>query len=280
MRCHYNPLSGTPSEVSHYLLSVFKRGLGPGFVATNENPQTARVPRVILSLAHMYGRHYLERGLCPVWAINIYRAMTPNGPYPVGNDLLLHLPTPTVSMKSSVVAVWIKKCIELTYEAACLEVTAVSAHEVRAIANSGSGRICNDLASFWGRPEVDLMATASNRRCREFISPIPHPEALGVDAFAATWPVVKLAYVYPPASIVGRVIQLIRRQRPHRIILIASMAESRPFHAELREMAVSPPVPVAREFGTLVQQLSSEDRQRIHALPHLFQLGAWLLSAQ
>ena len=108
----------------------------PGFVATNEDPQAARVPRVIPSLAHMYGRHYVERGLCPVWAINIYRAMTPNGPYPVGNDLLLQLPTPTVSMKSSVVAVWIKKCIELTYDAACLEVTAVSAHEVRAIANS------------------------------------------------------------------------------------------------------------------------------------------------
>jgi len=143
-----------------------------------------------------------------------------------------------------------------------------------------SGQEFVRVSGFWGRPEVDLMATASNRRCREFISPIPHPEALGVDAFAATWPVVKLAYVYPPASIVGRVIQLIRRQRPHRIILIASMAASRPFHAELREMAVSPPVPVAREFGTLVQQLSSEDRQRIHALPHLFQLGAWLLSAQ
>ena len=37
---------------------------------------------------------------------------------------------------SSVVAVWIKKCIELAYEAADRTVPAVTAHEVRAVANS------------------------------------------------------------------------------------------------------------------------------------------------
>ena len=91
---------------------------------------------------------------------------------------------------------------------------------------------------------------------------------------------LRLAYMFPPALIVAKVVQLIRRQRPHRILLIASMAESRPFHVELLEMALSPPVPVAREVGTLFQHLSSEDQPRVHNLPHLFQLGAWLLSVQ
>ena len=136
------------------------------------------------------------------------------------------------------------------------------------------------VSDFWGRPQVDLMATAANRQVVKFISPVPHPEALGVDAFVTPWPMVGLAYIYPPSSIVSKVIQLIRRQRPQRILLIAPMASSRPYHSDLVEMALSPPVPVCREFGTLYQQLSSENQSRVHEVPHLFQLGAWLLSGQ
>ena len=39
-----------------------------------------------------------------------------------------------------------------------------------------SGQEFVRISGFWRRPEVDLMATASNRRCCEFISPVPHHE--------------------------------------------------------------------------------------------------------
>ena len=87
-------------------LTIFTR---PGFVAKNEDPQAEKVPFIIPSLAHMFGPNDAERLLCPVRALNIYRTMTPNGPYPAGNDLLLRHPSPDVSTKSSVVAVWIKR---------------------------------------------------------------------------------------------------------------------------------------------------------------------------
>ena len=41
-----------------------------------------------------------------------------------------------MSTKKSVVALWIRKCIELAYEAAQLDLDAVNAHKVRAAAHS------------------------------------------------------------------------------------------------------------------------------------------------
>ena len=48
----------------------------------------------------------------------------------------------------------------------------------------------------------------------------------------------------------------------------------------LLEMALFPPVPVTREVWTLFQHLRQEDQPRVHESPHLFQLGAGLLSCR
>jgi len=103
---------------------------------------------VIPSLSHMYNRHDVEHFLCPVRAVNIYRAMTPNGPYPAENDLFFRHPTPTVSTKESVIVMWIKQCIHLSYDEAGLDRTAVNAHEVRAVATS--------LLNHVGAPLVEI----------------------------------------------------------------------------------------------------------------------------
>ena len=114
-------------------LTVYTR---PGFVRKNELPQAERVPFVIPSLKHMVGPNEKERFLCPVRAVLVYRARTPDGAYPADNELLLRHPTPGVSTKSSVIALWIRKCIEIAYDTAKLDKTQVNAHEVRAVALS------------------------------------------------------------------------------------------------------------------------------------------------
>ena len=62
------------------------------------------------------------------------------------------------------------------------------------------------VSDFWGRPQVDLMATAANRQVVKLVSLIPHPEALGVDAFFTPWPEGGLLYMFPPPSIVAKVL--------------------------------------------------------------------------
>ena len=125
---------------------------------------------------------------------------------------------------------------------------------------------------------VDLMATVTNRVVKEFISPVTHPSALGVDVFRTPWPQRSLLYIFPPPSIVPKVLNLIRQRDPRRLILIASMATSKVFHPDLVEMALQPPVPVCRQVGSLRQTLPTEHTQRVHSAPELFLLGAWLVA--
>ena len=131
-----------------------------------------------------------------------------------------------------------------------------------------------------GTPVIDLMATAENRVVSQFLSPVPHPEAWGVNAFEASWPPSGLLYAFPPPSLVSRFLNLLSERRPARMILIASMSPMRPFYPSLLRLALQPPLPVCRSPGMLWQQLQLEASPRLHPQPHLFQLGAWLVSGQ
>ena len=134
-------------------------------------------------------------------------------------------------------------------------------------------KICQTL----GRPRIDLMATAENTRTAQFISPVPHQEAMGVDAFAVRWPAGQLLYAFPPPVLVPRVLQRFQSLPGIQLILVASMSPMRAFHPDLLNLARAAPVPVCREPGTLWQQIPGVDAIQWHQCPHLFQLGAWLL---
>ena len=134
-------------------------------------------------------------------------------------------------------------------------------------------KICQTL----GRPRIDLMATAENTRTAQFISPVPHQEAMGVDAFAVKWPTSQLLYAFPPPVLVPRVLQRFQSLPGIQLILVASMSPMRAFHPDLLNLARAAPVPVCREPGTLWQQIPGVDAIQWHQCPHLFQLGAWLL---
>ena len=144
---------------------------------------------------------------------------------------------------------------------------ALSPHEVsRAFNHSG-----------W--PTTDLMATAENRVVKRFISPVPHPEALGVDVFSAEWPDETL-YLFPPTTMVPRMLQLIREKRPRRLLLVASMSPIRTFHPDLLELTTTEPLPVARSRGSLWQRPAGQSLITFHSQPELFNLGLWEICLQ
>ena len=51
----------------------------------------------------------------------------------------------------------------------------------------------------WGTPEVDMFATRSNSHLPRFMSPIPEPRALVVDALSQDWQ-GRSMYLFPPFS--------------------------------------------------------------------------------
>ena len=116
-------------------MTVYTR---PGFIAKNAKPTLIKTPMNIHSLKHMYGREEKERLLCPVRAVTVYISKTPNGPYKASDDRILRHPTPTITTRKNVVALWIRKTVELCYKSAKdkPDLIHVNAHEVRAVAHS------------------------------------------------------------------------------------------------------------------------------------------------
>ena len=144
---------------------------------------------------------------------------------------------------------------------------------------------CLDRAEFervraeLGTPMLDLFALPTNRVVSRFYSPVPYQEAEAVDALSQYWPAGVLLYAYPPTALVPQVIRKVRQERGLTIILIAAVSPTKPWHADLLELAQREPLPVAREQGSLWQVPAGCSERQEHPNPHLFNLGAWLLAS-
>ena len=130
-----------------------------------------------------------------------------------------------------------------------------------------------------GTPTIDLFAMAGNRVVPAFFSPVPHPEALGVDALSLEWPSQQLLYAYPPTALVQALLQKVRQGRGIRLILVASTSPTKPWHADLLRLALQAPLPVARSVYTMWQVPSGQFSRHYHTQPELLQLGAWLIAS-
>ena len=135
------------------------------------------------------------------------------------------------------------------------------------------------IQSHLGSPTLDLFATMDNKVTSKFFSPVPHPEATGVDALNQKWPRDELLYAFPPIALVPLVLQRVRQSRGLSVILVTSVATTKPWHADLLDLATHTPLPVARSPGTLWQVPSDGMACHFHPQPELFNLGAWKIKS-
>ena len=135
------------------------------------------------------------------------------------------------------------------------------------------------IQAHYGTPTLDLFAMAQNRVVPRFFSPVPHPEALAVDALSRDWPRDELLYAFPPTVLVQALLQKLRQEPGLTLILVASTAPTKPWYADLQDMALQDPLPVARSPHTLWQVPPGEQERQYHSQPELYQLGAWLIKS-
>ena len=76
------------------------------------------------------------------------------------------------------------------------------------------------ICSRWHQPQVDLFATRFNNKLPQFVSPVPDPQAWAVDALSLSWEDLD-PYAFPPAAILGKVVEKLQDYPCNRIILIA-----------------------------------------------------------
>ena len=89
----------------------------------------------------------------------------------------------------------------------------------------------------WGTPEVDMFATRSNSHLPRFMSPIPEPRALAVDALSQDWQ-GRSMYMFPPFPLLSKVIQKLRSTQAAKVVLIASWWPSQSWFPHLPRLCV------------------------------------------
>ncbi|CAJ0944686.1 unnamed protein product [Ranitomeya imitator] len=95
------------------------------------------------------------------------------------------------------------------------------------------------ITEAWGIPQIDLFATRDNRQVQRFASlnTRDHPDML--DSLHHPWR-FRLAYAFPPMSLIPLVIRKIRREQA-RVILIAPFWPKRPWFSCLQTMCLCDP---------------------------------------
>ena len=81
-------------------------------------------------------------------------------------------------------------------------------------------KIVKRIFWLWGTPEVDMFVTVSNSHLPWFMSPIPEPRALAVDALSQDWQ-GRSMYMFSPFPLLNKVIEKLRSTQVAEVILIA-----------------------------------------------------------
>ena len=131
------------------------------------------------------------------------------------------------------------------------------------------------VCSRWHQPQVDLFATRFNNKLPQFVSPVPDPQAWAVNALSLSWEDLD-PYAFPPAAILGKVVEKLQDYPCNRIILIAPGWPNMPWFWDL--VAMSSQIPLCLpNIPNLVYQPFN---QVLHRNLSNLNLHAWLLEPQ
>ena len=120
---------------------------------------------------------------------------------------------------------------------------------------------------------TDLFATFENCKLLIFVSPIPDPRAMAVDALSISWNGI-VAYVFPPIPLIPLVLNKIRREETS-VIMIAPLWPNRSWFPLLLDLIVDLPLELPYR-----EDLLSQGHDLVHPDPSLFRLHAFRLSSK
>ena len=125
------------------------------------------------------------------------------------------------------------------------------------------------ICSRWHQPQIDLFATRFNNKLPLFVSQVPNALASAVDALSLPWEDLD-AYAFPPAAILGKVVEKLQDSPCKRIILIALAWPNMHWFWDL--VALSSQIPLS-----LPNLLTQPFNQIPHRNLTYLNLHAWLL---
>ena len=116
------------------------------------------------------------------------------------------------------------------------------------------------LTQTWHLPQVDMFATKYNCKLDQYVSPVPDPRAWAVDALTVSWENLDM-YIFPPVSLLGKVVSKLSDHLYKRVILIAPGWPNMPWLGPGGTVVSDPSLPTqpSRPSDTAIQQGTSQE---------------------
>jgi hypothetical protein len=119
---------------------------------------------------------------------------------------------------------------------------------------------------------IDLFATSFNNKLPLFVSPVPDPKALAVDAISMDW-AGKYCYAFPPTAFIQQILNKLRLSPDCKLLLVAPYWPTKTWFLDLRQRSLHPPVPLPQVWYLLKQPLMDHYHKNVKVL----NLHAWWL---
>lgn len=132
-------------------------------------------------------------------------------------------------------------------------------------------RICSQM--FF--PDIDLFASRLNCQLSRFVSWFPQPGAFRNDAFSFPWSNLK-PYLFPPFSLVGRVINKLKDDKVKKAILIIPLWRTQFWFPLIMDLLISDPVRLPRHKDLMIMP---QDSSTVCPMVHSTTFVALQLSA-
>lgn len=112
------------------------------------------------------------------------------------------------------------------------------------------------IVQFFGHPKIDLFASRLNKQLEDYVSWLPDPEAVAVDAFTLNWKGLDF-YAFPPFCLVTKCLQKINEDKATGILVVPNWPTQAWFPL-LKKMFVGKPLFLSRSKSLLTQPITNE----------------------
>ena len=101
-------------------------------------------------------------------------------------------------------------------------------------------KIFQGICQIWHSPMVDMFATKMNNKLPLYVSPVPDPNAMAVDALNISWQALD-GYAYCPVALIPKLVQKMRTYAC-RMIVVAPGWPGMSWFGDLIELSTKPPL--------------------------------------
>ena len=100
-----------------------------------------------------------------------------------------------------------------------------------------SPKVFHNVVCNFGQPEIDIFATKLNKKCKNYISRFPDPDAWQIDSFTTNWSSFYF-YAFPLFNLITKVLEKIRQEKAEGILVVPKW-QNQPWYPLFVELAIS-----------------------------------------